>query len=95
MLSKSPIKRLIDLVQYEVKQIETRDQCRRQVDVSGDGHIDIIFGADGISCGEYGGTSIEGGDDTCFCDRYRLLFLFTDKCVKLRGMLATFGRNVP
>ena len=85
MLSKSPIKCLINLVKYEVEQIETRDECRRQVDVSGDGQIDIVPGANRISCCKYGGASIEGCDNSCFCDRNCLLFLDTnvlnDSCV--------------
>ena len=75
MLSKSPIKRLINLVKYEVKQIETRDKGRRQVDVFGNGHIDIVSGTNRIGCCEYGCAGIEGGDDSCFCDRNCLLFL--------------------
>lgn len=79
MLCQPSVAVLVDLVQDKVKQIETRDEGRREVDVGRDRQSRVVFRVDGIGGCEDGGSCIEGGDDTSFGDGYRLLFLLNEQ----------------
>lgn len=75
MLREPSVEGVLNLVKYEIQQIETRDQGRREVDVPRDGEVDVVFRAYRIGRSEDGRPGIESGDNTCLCDRYSLLFL--------------------
>lgn len=76
MLSQPPIDVLVNLVEHKVQQVETGDQRRGQVDITRDGHIDIVFGPNRVGGCKDRGTGVEGGDDACFGDGDGLLFLY-------------------
>ena len=48
MLGKSTIEVLVNLVEDEIKQVETRNERRWQVDVTGYGPIDIVLGSNRV-----------------------------------------------
>jgi hypothetical protein len=75
VLGEPAVQNLVDLIQNKIQEIETRYECRREVDVARDGQVHVVFGADGISSGQDGRARIEGGNDARFCDGYRLLLL--------------------
>ena len=75
MLGQASVTDLVDLVQDEVEQVESRDQSRRQVNVGWDGQTGVVFRIDGVRCGQDGSSGIEGGDDSSLGDRHGLLFL--------------------
>lgn len=75
MLGQASVTDLVDLVQDEVEQVESRDQSRRQVNVGWDGQTGVVFRIDGVRCGQDGSSGVEGGNDTSLGDRHGLLFL--------------------
>lgn len=75
MPRESPVVDLINLVEDEVQQVESRDERRREVDVACDGPREVVLGSDGVGSGENGRAGVEGRDDTCLRDRDGLLFL--------------------
>jgi hypothetical protein len=75
MLGQPPITDLVDLVQDEVKQIESGDQGGRKIDIGRDGQTGVVFRVDRVRRGQDGSPGVQGGDDTSFGDRDGLLFL--------------------
>jgi hypothetical protein len=75
MLGQPPIVHLVDFVEDEVEQVESRDERRREINVGRDGQLGVVSTVDGVGGCEDRGTSIEGGDDTGLCDGDGLLFL--------------------
>ena len=68
MLSETAIQRLVDLIEHQVEQIETRYEGRWQVDVPCDREFGIVLRTDGIRGGKDGSARIEGRDDTGLSD---------------------------
>lgn len=64
VLREHAVALIVDLVEDEVQQVETRDQGRRQVDVARDGPLEVVLGPDGVGCREDRSTGVQGGDDT-------------------------------
>jgi len=69
---------VVNLVEHEVQQIETRDESGREIDVAGDGPVEVVLGSDWIRGGENRCSCVQSRDDTSFRDRYGLLFLSID-----------------
>lgn len=75
MLRQPSIAHLVNLVQYEIQQVESGDKRGREIDIGRYGEFGIISRVDGVGSCQDGCSSVEGGDDTCFGDGHRLLFL--------------------
>jgi hypothetical protein len=75
MLRKPSIESLIHLIKDKIEQIETRYKRRWQIDITRNGHLDIVFRAYWIGCCQDRRSGIQGCDDTGFGDGNRLLFL--------------------
>lgn len=75
MSRQSPVTYFIDLVQHEVEQIESGDERWWEINVLGDGPLEVVLGADWVGSGENRGTGIECGDNPSLGDRNSLLFL--------------------
>ncbi|KAH3660436.1 hypothetical protein OGAPHI_007022 [Ogataea philodendri] len=65
---------LIHFVKNEVDQVKTRKQRRWQVDVLGNWQVWVISGLNRIGRSQNGGSCIQSGNDTSFCNRNGLLF---------------------
>jgi hypothetical protein len=74
VLSELPVTLVVNLVENEVKQVETGNEGRREVDVAGDGPLEVVLAADGVGGGEDGSTGVEGSNDTGLRDGNGLLF---------------------
>ena len=92
MLCEPSIVLLIDLVENEVKKVESGDQGRRKVDIPRDWPFQVVLRSDWIGSCQNGRPSIEGGDDTSFCNRDRLLFLACSDSFRLYRPIAGTGK---
>lgn len=75
MLGQSSIDHLVDLIQDQVEQIESRNERWWKVDVSSDRLVHVVFGTNRVGCCEDGGSGVKSRDDSSFCDGHSLLFL--------------------
>lgn len=58
VLGQSPIAHLVNLVEDEVEQVESRDQSGRQVDVGGNGQFGVVPRVDGVGSCEDGSSGV-------------------------------------
>lgn len=75
MTRKASVGSFIDSIQDEVEQVESRNERGRQVDVGWDRQLGIVFRIDRVGGCENRRSRVQRGDDACFGDRDRLLFL--------------------
>lgn len=75
MFGQFAVHGLVHFVQNQIQQIKARYQGRREVDVTGDGPVEVVFGANRIGTGENRCSGIELSDDARFCNGDRLLLL--------------------
>ena len=75
MLSQPSIECLVYLIEYQIQQVEPRDQSRREINVACDGQIHIIFRPNRIGCCQDRCPSIERGNNSSLRNGDRLLFL--------------------
>ena len=61
-----PVQIFIHCIQHKIQQIESRDQGRRQINVSRYGQVGIVFRVDGVSSGKDGGSGVQGCYYSCF-----------------------------
>lgn len=58
VFSQSSIAHLIDLVQHEVEQVESRDQSWGKIDIGGNREFGVVSGIDGIGSCQDGCTCV-------------------------------------
>jgi hypothetical protein len=75
MFSELSIKNLVHLVEYKIQQVESGNECRRQVNVPSNRHFYVVFRPNWIGRSKNRGSCIKSGDNTGFGYRYSLLFL--------------------
>jgi hypothetical protein len=51
VLGQFAIERFIHFVEDEIKKVEAGNESRREIDVAGDGEVDVVFWSDGIGGG--------------------------------------------
>lgn len=85
---------LVNLVEDEVEQVESRDEGRGQVDVARDGPVEVVLAADGVGGGQDRGARIEGRDDAGFRDGDGLLFLCARAAMSSRTRARTKERTM-
>ena len=75
MLGQLAVEVLVNLIQDEIQQIETRDQSRRKVDVPRHREVNVVLRADRVGRSKDRSSGVQRGDDTGLGDGYCLLFL--------------------
>mmetsp|Transcript_2567 Transcript_2567/g.6686 ORF Transcript_2567/g.6686 Transcript_2567/m.6686 type:complete len:263 (-) Transcript_2567:128-916(-) len=85
MFGQSSIGFDVGIVQYQVDEIESREEGGWKLDVFDDGEARIVAGFDRVGAGEDGGTGVEGGDDAGLGYGY---------CLLLHGLVQNRPRGV-
>ena len=66
MFRQSPIIQLIHLIENEVKQVESRDQCRWEIDIGWNREFGVVATIDRVCSCKDGRSRVEGGNDSRF-----------------------------
>ena len=75
VLGQSPVVHLVHLVQDEVEQVETGDQCWGQVNVGRDRQLRVVSRVDRVCRSQDRRSRVQRSDNTSLCDRDSLLLL--------------------
>lgn len=75
MLRQSSITHLIDLVQDEIEEVESRNERRWEINVSRNGQFGIVSRVDRVGSCQDRRPGVEGGDDPGLGNRDGLLLL--------------------